>query len=68
MATARRPDGPKKRQCPMCGQPAESAYRPFCSKRCKELDLGNWLNESYRVPVVETDDMDPDGEDDQFEG
>jgi|TARA_Y100000294_G_scaffold94786_1_gene88223 hypothetical protein len=52
----------------MCGQPAESAYRPFCSKRCKELDLGNWLNESYRVPVVETDDMDPDGEDDQFEG
>jgi endogenous inhibitor of DNA gyrase (YacG/DUF329 family) len=67
MATAHRPEPKKKRLCPMCNHPADVEYRPFCSKRCKELDLGRWFDESYRVPVVETDDFDPDGDDEQFE-
>lgn len=36
--------------CPTCGRPTEARFRPFCSSRCQQLDLGRWLNESYRVP------------------
>jgi endogenous inhibitor of DNA gyrase (YacG/DUF329 family) len=40
--------------CPHCGTPVEwvpaSKFRPFCSERCKTLDLGAWANEEYRVP------------------
>ncbi len=46
--------------CPHCGKVVEwtpeSIYRPFCSKRCKDIDLAAWASESYRVPVVESDD------------
>ena len=44
---------PKK--CPTCGAARVEEYRPFCSKRCSEIDLGRWLTESYRVAVVEED-------------
>lgn len=41
--------------CPTCGAPAAYApsnpSRPFCSERCKLIDLGAWASESYRVPV-----------------
>lgn len=40
-------------RCPRCGQARIHAYRPFCSKRCRDLDLGAWLDERYTVPVVE---------------
>ena len=33
-------------------------YRPFCSKRCADIDLGNWFNEKYTVPAVEIDEQD----------
>ena len=43
--------------CPRCGQPAsfapENKWRPFCSERCKTIDLGDWATERYRVPVEE---------------
>lgn len=39
-----------KAKCPQCGKPSVQAYRPFCSKRCADLDLGKWLNESYVLP------------------
>ena len=46
--------------CPQCGKPvpwtSESRYRPFCSERCKMIDLGAWASERYRVPGVEKDD------------
>jgi endogenous inhibitor of DNA gyrase (YacG/DUF329 family) len=46
--------------CPRCGKPVEwsaaSAFRPFCSERCKLIDLGAWAAERYRVPVVEDKD------------
>jgi hypothetical protein len=40
-------------KCPNCGKPVtleDNAYRPFCSERCKLVDLGRWVNEEYRVP------------------
>jgi uncharacterized protein len=46
--------------CPRCGAPvrwgAESPFRPFCSERCKMIDLGAWAAESYRIPVQENKD------------
>jgi uncharacterized protein len=43
--------------CPICKKTIEDAPqdfgpRPFCSTRCKMVDLGNWLNEAYRIPVA----------------
>jgi len=50
-------------KCPICGRPVEQdaegqkaeqqKYRPFCSKRCSDIDLGRWLKEGYRVPTDE---------------
>jgi hypothetical protein len=40
-------------RCPICGKPGVPDYRPFCSKRCADIDLGRWLKESYRVPAEE---------------
>jgi endogenous inhibitor of DNA gyrase (YacG/DUF329 family) len=49
-----------KVRCPRCGNEApwnpENPYRPFCSERCKLIDLGAWASESYRVPVREEAD------------
>ena len=45
-------------KCPICGKPAEQAYRPFCSKRCADIDLSRWLNGVYAVPVQPTDEED----------
>lgn len=36
--------------CPVCGKPTDPKVIPFCSRRCADVDLGRWLNESYRVP------------------
>lgn len=57
--------------CPHCGTMIEwnpqNRFRPFCSERCKMIDLGAWAAERYRVPVAETDESDdvlPDNADD----
>ncbi len=46
--------------CPRCGAQvpwvANNRYRPFCSERCKYIDLGDWAMEKYRVPVQEDKD------------
>ncbi len=43
--------------CPQCGKEvpwsAENPYRPFCSERCKLIDLGQWAKENYRIPERE---------------
>ena len=44
--------------CPKCGKPTRHKYRPFCSIRCSQIDLGHWLNGDYRVPVNEYDNID----------
>jgi endogenous inhibitor of DNA gyrase (YacG/DUF329 family) len=36
--------------CPICGRPSTDQVRPFCSSRCKEVDLNRWLGGVYRVP------------------
>jgi len=41
--------------CPICKKPTAHAYRPFCSDRCKLLDLQKWLTGAYAIPVVEED-------------
>ncbi len=50
----------RKVRCPQCGGEslwsADNKFRPFCSERCKLIDLGAWASESYRVPVQEGDD------------
>ena len=49
-------------KCPICGKPGQPEHRPFCSKRCADIDLGRWLKEGYRVPTEETpDDGEPGG-------
>ncbi|MDA9865388.1 DNA gyrase inhibitor YacG [bacterium] len=40
--------------CPICQKPVEKAYRPFCSARCANVDLGRWLNGSYAIPAEDT--------------
>jgi hypothetical protein len=51
---------PDARRCPNCGAPAEPRVRPFCSKRCRDLDLARWLDGGYAIPVVEEDGAEDD--------
>jgi endogenous inhibitor of DNA gyrase (YacG/DUF329 family) len=37
-------------KCPVCGRPAQPDFRPFCSRRCADIDLGRWLTGEYRIP------------------
>ena len=45
-----------KAKCTTCGKPVVQAYRPFCSKRCADVDLSRWLGGSYAIPAVEPPD------------
>ena len=39
------------RACPICRKPAVAAFRPFCSKRCADVDLNRWLTGGYVIPA-----------------
>jgi len=57
---------PTRVACPTCGNSVEwvpeSEWRPFCSERCKIIDLGAWASEKYRVPITEdSDEPESDG-------
>jgi len=55
------------RPCPICGRPVvDPAHRPFCSARCRQVDLGRWLGEVYRAPAA-TGDANGSGSDDDGE-
>ncbi len=55
-------------KCPMCGKVVPvGKYRPFCSKRCADIDLGNWFNESYRVEAEDDIESEETREDDRSE-
>ena len=41
---------PPAKPCPICGKPALARYKPFCSARCADIDLGRWLKGSYVIP------------------
>lgn len=53
--------------CPNCGTAVqwvpENNWRPFCSERCKMIDLGAWATEQYRVPVADDDALKTDSPD-----
>jgi uncharacterized protein len=37
-------------KCPICGRPTQAAFRPFCSRRCADIDLSRWLSGAYAIP------------------
>jgi len=43
----------KRGKCPICGKATVESYRPFCSKRCAEVDLARWLRGDYRIATDE---------------
>jgi uncharacterized protein len=53
------------RPCPICGKMSVVKYRPFCSKRCADVDLQRWFTGSYAIPVVEEDGSAIEDEDDR---
>ncbi len=50
-----RPVDPPK-ACAICGKPAMVRFKPFCSKRCADVDLNRWLKGTYAIPAVEEPD------------
>ena len=42
--------------CPICGKDGAEKYRPFCSKRCADIDLGKWMTGAYAIPAEEEPD------------
>jgi len=59
----RNPDEPQpaSRRCAVCGRPQLAAFKPFCSKRCADVDLSRWLKGAYAIPAEEDPD-DPPGD------
>jgi hypothetical protein len=49
----------RKGGCPICGKPVDQHFKPFCSQRCRHVDLNRWLSGTYRIPGAEG----PAGED-----
>lgn len=43
--------------CPICDKPTDTKFRPFCSKRCADIDLGKWMTGAYAVPSQDPDDL-----------
>jgi len=56
---AEKPAAGSRKRCPICGRPAAAETNPFCSVRCREVDLGRWLSGSYVIPARDDED---DGE------
>jgi endogenous inhibitor of DNA gyrase (YacG/DUF329 family) len=60
------PADKRAKPCPICGKPRTEKFRPFCSKRCADIDLNRWFSGVYAVPAVENEDdaeapLQPDG-------
>ena len=53
------------RKCPICGKAAVEKYRPFCSKRCADVDLNRWLTGSYVIPARDDEPLPDLGDDEQ---
>jgi len=49
MASSQSSDRPAAK-CPICSRPTAEAYRPFCSRRCADVDLSRWLRGTYAIP------------------
>jgi endogenous inhibitor of DNA gyrase (YacG/DUF329 family) len=46
--------------CPICGKPSTEDSRPFCSERCRQVDLNRWLSNSYAIPGRKDEDDEAD--------
>jgi hypothetical protein len=57
------PDLKSRQACPICGKPQEQMFRPFCSKRCADVDLHRWFSGVYAAPVTEDEEEDERRED-----
>ncbi len=65
-ASVKKPPHRKRRSgkpCPICNKPSALEHRPFCSRRCADLDLHRWLGGHYRVPTQEPAIADENGQD-----
>jgi endogenous inhibitor of DNA gyrase (YacG/DUF329 family) len=59
------------KKCPICGKPPVDAFKPFCSKRCADVDLNRWLTGNYVIPARDDEpaadnDHPVSGDDDEF--
>lgn len=52
---------PAPKSCPICGKPVAPEHLPFCSDRCRKIDLNRWLGETYRIPQTEDSPPSEDG-------
>jgi endogenous inhibitor of DNA gyrase (YacG/DUF329 family) len=59
---------PSARPCPICGKPPQDPYRPFCCKRCADVDLQRWLSGSYVIPGGPEDEGDGEAREPGGEG
>lgn len=50
-------------KCVICGKPQDAKYKPFCSKRCADVDLNRWFTGKYAIPAVEEDEPGPEDSD-----
>jgi len=62
MTKTAQPEPSKTGTCPMCSDPTVHAFRPFCSRRCAELDLARWLKGNYAIPGAPASPEDLTGE------
>lgn len=68
MTKATQADAPQTGTCPMCSGPTVHTFRPFCSRRCAELDLARWLKGNYAIPGPPASPEDLIGEGDDQDG
>jgi len=70
MSNLSAPGSTRRGVCPICAKPTAEQFKPFCSRRCADIDLNRWLSEVYAVPAIEaegeseiepTDDESPRG-------
>ncbi|MGD9965650.1 MAG: DNA gyrase inhibitor YacG [Hyphomonadaceae bacterium] len=54
-------DPVEKRKCVVCGKPQAEEYKPFCSKRCADVDLNRWFSGKYAIPAVEDEPSSDEG-------
>ncbi len=45
----------KRKPCPICKKPSDVKFHPFCSNRCKDVDLSRWFTGSYAIPVIDNE-------------
>jgi hypothetical protein len=55
------PPDTKAKACALCGKPQDARFKPFCSKRCADVDLGRWLKGSYAIPAGPADEGEDPG-------